>query len=259
MCKGEVGSTCNVRWAFRHKNHCRTRPSSGTRIAARFAAVTPRPLMVSVMLINKENLISGIDYWRVKKPRWPDDFHNKVYKDLHQWRENGLSSEWWEKVTKLLQFWQANRPYSQYEIFNEGLPYLNQLDQEYKKIVSLKGLYPKLESLKKDEIKLLFEISQKIKKSKTPSPVFPSKLCHFIFPSALFVADREAVGVNFMDYFDYWSECKTLWVETENKENLIEILKRKISESQQFDSFFQYYPFGVKIAELCRIGNKNKA
>jgi hypothetical protein len=211
------------------------------------------------MLVNRRNLISGINYWLKKKKHWPDDFHNLVYFNLRDWSRKGINREWWWRIVDLLQFWQANRPYSREEIFNCGLPHLRAIGDQCRAIENKYGVYPILAEIETRTIRPLFEFAEKIKKVKKKSPVFPSKLCHFLFPTIFFVADREAVGIVDMDYFNYWDECKNEWYRSSDNKTLIHILRDHIENSSQFNGLFENYPFEIKITELCRIGYLNKA
>ncbi len=210
------------------------------------------------MVVNRNNLLAGISYWFNKKTHWPDDFHNSVYWNLADWQKDGINREWWEKIAGLLQLWQANRPLCKDTIISDGLPYIDDIRNLRTEIQNSYGAYPAFEQIKPDAIRPLFSVAEKIKKVQKKSPVFPSKLCHFLFPGIFFVADREAVQATGIDYFKYWEKRKVEWHEASDKEDLISILVGHIEKSKKFNSLFKHYPFPVKIVELCRIGYLNK-
>ena len=83
------------------------------------------------------------------------------------------------------------------------------------------------------------------------SPVFASKLCHFIFPSAFPIADRAAVGVA-ANYDKHWARCRDLWLGCNAREQLIAKLKQAIAEPVT-----PGYPWATKITELCLIGSRS--
>lgn len=82
------------------------------------------------------------------------------------------------------------------------------------------------------------------------SPVFASKLCHFLLPNIFPVIDHAVVDVNGC-YFDYWTYCSRQWQGCEEKALLIDIMKKAIGVS-----VFAQYPFSTKIVELCLIGER---
>ena len=96
------------------------------------------------MMVNKTNLLAGIDFWISKKKHWPDDFHNKVYWNLKRWLEEGINQNWWREIVVLLQSWQANRPYPRDRIFENGLPYLDALKDQFIALKEKHGGYPSL-------------------------------------------------------------------------------------------------------------------
>jgi hypothetical protein len=211
------------------------------------------------MMVNKTNLLAGIDFWISTKKHWPDDFHNRVYWNLKRWLEEGINQNWWRKIVVLLQSWQANRPYSRDRIFENGLPYLDALKDQFIALKGEHGGYPSLGAVQLDEIRPLFDTAVQIKRTKKKSPVFPSKLCHFLFPTVFFIADREAIRIVDTDYFDYWEESKREWYDASSKEQLVLVLRNQIEKSSKFELLFEDYPFPIKVTELCRIGHRKKA
>ena len=81
------------------------------------------------------------------------------------------------------------------------------------------------------------------------SPVFASKLCHFILPSAFPVVDGEAVQGSAIPYVDYWERCRACWTGCREKRELRAELRDRMS-SEPIVS----YPWSTKITELCWIG-----
>lgn len=69
---------------------------------------------------------------------------------------------------------------------------------------------------------ILFQLLQSIKG--VSSPVFASKMGHFIRSDIFPVIDGEVIGIKQDSYKYYWLEVKSLWLDTKNKESLIPIL-----------------------------------
>jgi hypothetical protein len=93
----------------------------------------------------------------------------------------------------------------------------------------------------------LFKVAAEIKPVKNDSPVFPSKLCHFLCPSIFPVFDNTLVKTGKIKYREYWTEFKNQWEKAPEKGALIQELKRHISEAP-----CDHYPWPTKIFELCQ-------
>ena len=197
--------------------------------------------------VTKANLQAGIGGW---KKEWPADFHNRLYSELLQLRQNGLDSKWWQEIVDVLSDWKAMRPKSKEWINERGLERLTQLNEQYNLILmGNDNREPDLAAVDWEQLVALFNSAASIKN--VASPVFGSKLCHFIFPSAFPVVDREFVGIR-GGYEVHWFCCKAHWIECEEKEELMEILKRAINPP-----ILPGYPWATKITELCLIGRSS--
>jgi hypothetical protein len=100
-----------------------------------------------------------------------------------------------------------------------------------------------------EQIAPLFAIAHAIKD--VDSPVFGSKLCHFLLPDAFPVIDRSAVGLGWRSYEEYWRYCHEQWVECSQKSDLTDALRREVG----FE-LMPSYPFTTKLTELCLIGSR---
>lgn len=203
-------------------------------------------------ILTIDNLKVGISVWR-NKPRWDQDFHSSFYEKLHRNRVGGLNREWWDRIVDDLSNWKAIRPYTKEDIHKRGIDYLPSLQKAYLRILELSGIgEPDLEISGWETLKDLFGVAADIKETMPFSPVFASKLCHFIFPSAYPVVDRQVVGLS-GSYSKYWRYCQVQWSVCKVKSDLIGILKLEIGAH-----IFMQFPWSTKIVELCMIG-KNRS
>ncbi len=203
-------------------------------------------------ILTIDNLKVGISVWR-NKPRWDQDFHNSFYEKLYQNRAGGLNREWWDGIVDDLSNWKAIRPYPKEDIHKRGLDYLPNLQKEYLRVLDLSGIgEPNLEICSWETLRDLFGVAADIKETMPFSPVFASKLCHFIFPSAYPVVDRQVVGLS-GSYSKYWHYCQGQWSAGKIKYDLVEHLKFEIGAE-----IFEHFPWSTKIVELCMIG-KNES
>jgi hypothetical protein len=199
-------------------------------------------------IVTISNFKAGVRVWR-KKPNWDQDFHNSFYGKLERSRANGLTSIWWNRIVDDLWNWRAIRPSPKDEICRRGLLYLPELQSEYTKLKNLaREQEPNLETSRWDDLEGLFGVAAEIKITMPFSPVFASKLCHFIFPAAYPVVDRQVVGIS-GSYANYWDYCQAQWVNCQVKDDLIGMLRREIGPY-----VFGNFPWSNKIVELCMIG-----
>jgi len=98
-------------------------------------------------------------------------------------------------------------------------------------------------------IEALFTIVSNIKPH---SPVFASKMCHFLFPKLFIVMDNLATSV--IDYEFYWRGMKDEWSRFKEKDLARNIFANAIQSDK---SIHPLYPFETRIMELCHIGYKH--
>jgi hypothetical protein len=91
------------------------------------------------------------------------------------------------------------------------------------------------------------------------SPVFRSKVAHWIAPRLFPVSDREVIGVS-GTYEDYWNDVHDSWIEIPVNEQaeMIEVLKEFIAAHSKL-AISPQYPVEVKIIEIAIIGRRKNA
>lgn len=199
-------------------------------------------------IFTNTHLLAGIRKFK-ENQNWDKDFHNGLYRKLRLWRANGLDQNWWRKIIDVLWNWRAIRPNSKSEIFENGKVHLNELQAEYLTILEVMGNEePLMADLSWETLSGLFTVAAEIKYTMPFSPVFPSKLCHFIFPNAYPVMDRKMIGIS-TRYSQHWDFCKDQWINCTGKQELVSILRNEVK-----DNVFEYYPWSTKITELCLSG-----
>lgn len=164
------------------------------------------------MKLTLADLIRGISWW-LEKTGWPQDFHNAVYYELYDLKKNGLSNSWWDKTVDRLWDWRAIRPLSKTVISRRGLEVLPFIRKAYFDLWNKSQDEPSFLDCEWQEAAQLYNILSNIKGSH--SPVFPSKLGHFIFPNLFIVMDNKATGTN--DYQMFWQSMKEGWNEFNEK------------------------------------------
>jgi hypothetical protein len=184
----------------------------------------------------------------VSRPGWPGDFHAPLYPILAQLKSSGLSPAWWRQIVDHLASWRAVRPLSKVEILERGMPLLGKLAQEAQAIsATSRPQLPNLDTCGWEQVAGLYAIAHSIKGSSTP--VFGSKLCHFILPDAFPVIDWAFIGVSAATYQPYWERCKKEWVSCQNRQPLVDALLACIHPKDA-----PSFPWSTKITELCIAG-----
>ncbi len=201
-------------------------------------------------LLTETNLLAGIALWRTQKTNLPRDFHNEFYQELSRLKQNGLNAAWWGQIVNYLSGWKALRPSAKEEIYGRGVERLEQLQAAYNRIVASCGEQSlSLTVANWTSLEELYAVAFAIKAAN--SPVFGSKLCHFILPNAFPVIDRDVIGVDSRAYYEYWQFCKAQWSECTEREALQQTLQRTIGEAVH-----AAYPYSTKVTELCIIGSR---
>lgn len=194
-------------------------------------------------LVNKANLEEGIRKFK-SRPNWDRDFHNSLYKKLYTARQRGFNSEYLDVLLYWLWDWAALRPRTKEFLKARGMERMPHIEAEYKKILASHGnKEPDLAEAKWEELENLFSLAQEIKN--IDSPVFASKMCHFILPGCYFPVDGQFTGLG-QPYKSRWLKAQRAWSDCSDKGNLIELLKKEIGEG-----VIAEYPWATKITEMC--------
>lgn len=199
------------------------------------------------MIINLENLRAGLRWFSA---RWGTELLNADYYEIYDARSAGITEQRWRATVDRLSRWHAYRgrrlPNTKAAIMAAGLERLHRIAALYSNVTASSTDEPSIANLDWERVLPLFEIASSIKPG---SPVFPSKLCHFLFPKAFTVMDHEATGV--FEYEFYWRGMKDEWRRFPEKEEAIEILTGAVESSGPLHPM---YPFETKIMELSRVG-----
>lgn len=191
-------------------------------------------------------------WWQQSK--WPPDYHNHDYYGFYQDRAGGLTEQWLTLTVDRLAQWRALRsrkpPNTKAEILALLAAKLPYLQAEYQRILHISNDEPSTETVSWQDIDTLYNMVAEIKHR---SPVFASKLCHFMFPKIFIVMDR--IGTEVMAYDYYWQGMVNDWNHFADKSVAIDLLKTDIEKQSPVHSD---YPFETKIMELCHVGDKWK-
>jgi hypothetical protein len=214
------------------------------------------------MIVSLDNLENGIQWWQTYVDKWGLDFANAEYYDIYKLRADGITQKWWSATVDHLWDWKAIRapkpPNTKQEILDRGIKRFDAIGGLFSRLRSISSSEPSIADVTWEEIGPLFDLCFQIKPggSRYGSPVFASKMCHFIFPKVFPVIDNLATGI--FEYEFYWRGMKDEWFRFQEKSEALGMLKAamKTNGKEVHDRF----PFQTKIIELSHIGYaKHKA
>lgn len=201
-------------------------------------------------VVNEINLRAGLNRWDELAVRgnWPEDLHASMYLGDVVRLSEGLTSDWWHMIVRRLSAWRANRPVRNRVILDAGLQELPRIDLMHRTLMADRL---SLETASWSDVAELFGAAAALKPTKSSSPVFGSKLCHFMVPGLFPVIDRAAVRWD-VPYVDYWNACQESWIAAAaDHHGLRSIVDTRVPEDARV-----VFPYATKITELCIVGER---
>lgn len=179
---------------------------------------------------------------------WPTCFHNGLYRELSYPKRNYDHSEWWNRAFLILQEWGAMAHYPAERVDERARRGLfRKVWEEYQNILDeIEAGEVPFEEVAWNNFSKIFGLAQQIKPVR--SPMFASKLCHFLLPGYFVPYDHAFVCAS-GEYQEYWLQRQREWRCCSCKDRLTNELRRRIAPP-----VFRRYPFATKIVELCRAG-----
>jgi hypothetical protein len=212
---------------------------------------------MAVNQVTAANLQKGIDivFARLKqqsrggKGIW--SFHNDLYRKLEEYRLSGIDPRCWSFLLDSLAQWKAIRgtvDHTKESIGEKGLHLLPVLRERFNNLVGQQLItLPTIENIIWEDIEPLFLVAKDIKG--VEGPMFASKLCHFLLPSAFFVFDNTLIKRGWANYRQYWQDCQAAWMAVSDTEILKKLLKNNMPSHC---TPCVTYPWPTKITELCQ-------
>jgi hypothetical protein len=194
-----------------------------------------------IFSVGEQNLRAGLSVWRKRK--WEQDFSAPFYAQQRQLLASGVSDIWWRSTLPELTRWKAIRPKRPSVILERGLAVLPEIAKTFTSL----PMDSDFGSIRWDQVEPLFNIAWGIKG--VNSPVFASKLCHFMRPDLYMVVDQEVIGVK-EPYSTYWRACSEAWKRSAADHTKLKAILTGESECP----LGTHFPFATKITELCVIG-----
>jgi len=211
------------------------------------------------MILTIDNLRTGLRVWFDSKPKWGKDIINAQYYEIYDGvRSGGVTEQWWTATVDRLSQWRATRGYTKAAIRGRGSQRLGAIAEQFAKLrMKSPATEPSIADadLNWEDLTRLFDLASEIKPVKSGSGVFPSKMCHFLFPKLFPPMDNEVTGLS--EYELYWRGMKDAWRGFKDKAEARTIITEAIRSDQPLHPD---YPFETKTMELSHMGyNKLRA
>jgi hypothetical protein len=234
----------------------RTAPANIVRLAPGDGAAPGHASPESAAAMRE--LAAGVAFWR-KRP-WPADFHNADYAEWARQDPHGnFTLSWWHDIQlPRLQEWIAARGATHADLtarFTEHAATVSAAWEE----ACVPHRDDDVSTVTWDEVKAFPTEVALIKPTKTSSPVFASKFCHFLLPSIFPVVDNEGLGNRWRTYEDYFKCIQDEWrsASPATQTDLITELTRLVEA--EGGQVFAGFPMVNKIVELRLIGRHQRA
>jgi hypothetical protein len=199
-------------------------------------------------------MADGLSFRRTR--RWASDLGKAEYEKWARDNPNGnFTLAWWEQhQLPRLRRWRATRPYGGADLTPRFVQSAATLNTSWQ-LACAPYLEHDITSVTWQQVMAFPDEVAKIKPTKTPSPVFTSKFCHFLLPKVFPVVDNEAVGGGWATYQAYFKYVQYEWTTTDasTRTSLITALTAATGSTQLNSE----YPVVTKIVELRLIGRRH--
>ncbi|MBE1487491.1 hypothetical protein [Plantactinospora soyae] len=217
--------------------------------------------------IDREEFAAGVRWWQTKTS-WPNDFHNNAYVELAALNPDGeFLDDWWPNFLRRLSRWRAVRPLSKAAVTALLVANREHLGGAWHQACApVKDL--DITGVTWEQVRAFPEVVARLKPTKSRSPVFPSKFCHFLLPRIFPVFDNAAVGDSRsrggrgpstpLTYEGYFNLVKETWAATpaELQAEFVAELTRLV-EGEGRSPLCDGFPMATKITELALIGRRH--
>jgi len=202
-------------------------------------------------------LAGGLASWESRRD-WGQDLGNADYQAWVAENPNGaFTLEWWKPFLGRLNRWKATRGWDSGDVLTSRFTECSeQLGTAWAR--TCQPLFDvDITAVTWDQVSELPTLVATIKPTRSNSPVFASKFCHFLLPRVFPVVDNEGLGNRWSTYEKYFRHVQREWAATAeiDREAMTGILTDRIEATG--DSVFSGYPFVNKLVELRLMGRQH--
>lgn len=199
-------------------------------------------------------LEDGLEFWGGRRD-WGEDLGNADYKaSLEENPHRVFTLEWWKPFLERLNRWKATRGWDNGTILTSRfVDCAAELG-----VVWTKSCEPFLgediTSVTWEHVSAFPTLAATIKPTRSNSPVFTSKFCHFLAPRIFPVVDNTALGNRWPTYEMYFRYVQDEWASTETIDRTTMITRVTERIEATGAAVFPGFPLVNKIVELRLIG-----
>ena len=204
-----------------------------------------------------DELADGLVFWDSRRG-WGKDLGNADYEAWAKENPHGtFTLEWWKPFLKRLNRWKATRGWDDGTVLTSRFEAcMAELSTAWTEACE-PFLGDDITSVTWEQVSAFPNLVATIKPTRSHSPVFASKFCHFLLPRIFPVVDNEGLGNRWSTYQKYFHCVQDEWAATEpaDRTALVATLTERIEATGA--TVFPRYPFVNKVVELRLIGRQN--
>jgi hypothetical protein len=202
-------------------------------------------------------LADGLAWWDSRRG-WGQDLGNADYDAWAKENPHGaFTLDWWKPFLARLNRWKATRGWDDGTVLTSRfIACTAELAAAWTEACE-PLLDDDITSVTWDQVSAFPTLVATIKPTRSNSPVFASKFCHFLLPRVFPVVDNEGLGNRWSTYEKYFRGVQDEWTATEpaDRTALITTLTERIEATGA--PVFPGYPFVNKVVELRLIGRQH--
>lgn len=203
--------------------------------------------------LNPEYIENGIAFWN--RRGWSADLHNSFYvKHVPAMRpvDGRFDLDWWNRVWPTLRGWSATRRGgSRTSMTQRAEQQFPTLERLWRDNVS-RHISEDIDAVQWSDVSEFAAHVSYIKG--VSSPVFTSKLCHFLIPQVFPVVDNWAMGNPYSTYGEYYQTAQSMWRKTDADTKNLLVSRLANLVGPEMDPLF---PTACKLVELHLIGKRH--
>jgi hypothetical protein len=202
-------------------------------------------------------IVDGLAFWDSRRG-WGEDLGNAEYEAWAIENPHGaFTLEWWKPFLGRLNRWKATRGWDDGTVLTSRFTAI---------MAELSTVWAEacepffdhdITSVTWEQVSAFPTLVAKIKPTRSNSPVFASKFCHFLLPRVFPVVDNEGLGNRWPTYQKYFRFVQNEWATTEPADRtvLAAVITGRIEAIGA--TVFTGYPLVNKVVELRLIGRQH--
>jgi hypothetical protein len=202
-------------------------------------------------------LADGLAFWNSRRD-WGSDLGNADYEAWGNENPHGeFTLDWWKPFLGRLNRWKATRGWDNGQVLTSRfMSCAADLGRVWTDSCE-PFLDVDITAVTWDQVAAFPTLVATIKPTRSNSPVFASKFCHFLLPRVFPVVDNEGLGNRWLTYERYFRQVQEEWASTDKADRsaMITAITERVESTGA--SVFSGYPYVTKLVELRLIGRQH--